>query len=136
MEKKKWVPWAQYGVTTLIGLGLTVGVALLRGLTGGLPGALVARYLSDGAAAAGIFLGGIGLLVWIAGTDFFDIFSYAAHSFATFVMFWRRLEKPARFYDYKTQRAEKRGKPIRFIFMVGLGFLLLSGGLLALYYAA
>lgn len=66
-----------------------------------------------------------GVIMWIASKGFFDSFGYAgrtaAHMFIPFM-------KPERksFYDYKEEKAKKRGKVPYFLMIVGAAYLLIS----------
>lgn len=115
----------KYGLPFLIGAAIAAIVAMGQGL-GGVSTALTMRALSDGCFVSAVLLGGLGLLVWVSTTGFFDIFSYAG-KFALMAIFpWKRLEKPVKFYDYKMEKEEHRKKGNHVLVIVGAAFLLLS----------
>ena len=125
---------AQYLSTLFIGAVIGVAVARARGLAGGQAAYLNARYLSDGFFVAGLILTGIGGLVWISTTGFFDIFGYAFRSLVVLFTALRKPQEHKQYYDYKNERAAHRGKPLFFLLAVGVLFLLLSALCLGLYY--
>lgn len=125
---------AQYLSTLFIGAVIGVAVARARGLAGGQAAYLNARYFSDGFFVAGLILTGIGGLVWISTTGFFDIFGYAFRSLVVLFTALRKPQEHKQYYDYKTERAAHRGKPLFFLLAVGVLFLLLSALCLGLYY--
>lgn len=121
-------------VTVGIGLVIAAWAAKMRGLTAFTPFPLKLRYASDGCFTAAVILGGIGTLAMIASTGFFDIFAYGISSLWSHISsIWRGYEH-VRYYDYKAMRAEKRGKGLAFILIIGLSFLAASVLLLFLYY--
>lgn len=82
--------------------------------------------LSDATFIVGSFMAGFGLLMVIATTGFFDIIGYGLKSFWTiFTPFSREKHMPA-FFDYKTQKAEHRGKTRWELFLVGVLMLVVS----------
>lgn len=126
--------WVQYVSAIFVGLVIAVPVAFSQGLALGQPGYLSARYLSDGFFVAGLLIAGIGGLVWISSTGFFDIFSYGFHSLLVLFSSLRNPKDHEKYYDYKTMREEKRGQPLYFLVIVGAAFLLLAVICLGLYY--
>ncbi|MBE5781743.1 MAG: DUF3899 domain-containing protein [Clostridiales bacterium] len=126
--------WVQYVSAIFVGLVIAVPVALLQGFSFGQAAYLNARYLSDGFFVAGMLIAGIGGMVWISSTGFFDIFSYGFHSILVLFSSLKNPKDHEKYYDYKTMREEKRGKPLYFLVIVGVLFLLLAVGCLALYY--
>ena len=123
-----------YGVTTAIALLMAFSVARLRGLAAGQPFGLMCRYLSDGFFVPGMLLTGFGALVWIAGTGFFDIFSYGFKSLLVLFTSLRKPQEHVKFYEYKLEKDAKRGKPMHFLLVVGVVCLLLAVALVMLYY--
>lgn len=70
----------------------------------------------------GVMWLGVGGLMWIATTGFFDIFSYA---FSSLLVLFTPLKNPKdhkRFYEYKLDKEERRkGKPVSWsVLIVGL----------------
>lgn len=90
------------------------------------PQAWQVRCWSDALFIPGVLLSGLGGLMWIATTGFFDLLRYAGHSL------WMRFSptKDVRdlesFYDYKLLRAEARvDKPVNHASLIsGLATLL------------
>lgn len=124
----------RYGITGLIALMTAYGVAEARGFAWQQAANLQARYLSDGFFAAGLILTGLGALVWISTTGFFDIFGYGFKSLLVLFSALRRPEEHQHYYDYKQEKDAKRGKPLYFLLLVGLIFVAISVIFLALYY--
>ena len=102
-----------YAACCVIGLFLAGLTALAMGLGADKGLAMNARILSDGCFVAGMMLTGVGLLVWIATTGFFDIFSYGFHSLLVLFSPLRKPEEHETFFDYKLAKEEKRGAPMR-----------------------
>ena len=134
MKSRNAQRWLQYGVSALVGLALSLAVAVSRGLSGSVNLAWNARYLSDGFFVAGLLMTGIGALVLVASTDFFDIFTYG---FKSLLVLFTPLKKPREhmnFFDYKQERAGRRGGKQFFLLFTGLAFLLLALACLWVYY--
>ena len=94
------------------------------------------RYLCDGFFIVAVLFVGMGTLLWVSTTGFFDIFSYAMKSL---LVLFSPLKKPSEhphFYEYKCEReAKRKGKSITHtVLIVGLILLALSLICLALYY--
>lgn len=124
----------KYMVTAVVALAIALPVAVQRGLEWPQEAYLSARYLSDGFFVAGLIIGGIGLLVWISTTGFFDMFSYGFHSLLVLFSSLRKPKDHEHFYDYKVARDAKRGKPKYYLVIVGAVCVVLSLACLALYY--
>lgn len=134
MKSRNAQRWLQYGVSALVGLALSLTVAVSRGLSGSVNLAWNARYLSDGFFVAGLLMTGVGALVLVASTDFFDIFTYG---FKSLLVLFTPLKKPREhmtFFDYKQERAGRRGGKQFFLLFTGLAFLLLALACLWVYY--
>lgn len=125
---------ARYGFSALAGVIIVVLVAARQGFALDQPPALNARYLSDGCFVAGLLLAGIGALMLIATTGFFDILSYGFQSLLVWVMPFRKPRDRVTFYDYKVAKELRRGKPSFFLLFTGLAYIVLSLVCLALYY--
>ena len=94
------------------------------------------RSLSDGFFIGSVLFIGMGVLLWVSTTGFFDIFGYAMKSL---LVLFSPLVKPSEhphYYEYKCEKEAKRtGKPITHtVLIVGLILLALSLICLALYY--
>lgn len=124
----------RYGITGAAALVMAFAAAELRGFAWQQASNLQARYLSDGFFVAGLVLTGLGALVWISTTGFFDIFSYGFKSLLVLFSPLRRPSEHQHYYDYKQEKDAKRGKPLYFLLIVGVACLALSVILLALYY--
>lgn len=122
----------QYGISTVIGLLISLWVMDTEAFFDipDMPLDLMLMILCDALFVPGIFFVMFGALLWIASTGLFDSITYAfrtaAHMFLPFLSKDRKS-----FYDYKTEKAEKRADTPKFIFVVGIGFLALSGAALA-----
>lgn len=131
--KKSYRLLLQYGVSAIIGLLIAVPLSLYRGFDASLPFSQNARYISDGCFVAGMLLTGIGALVWVSSTGFFDIFAYG---FRSLLVLFTALVKPSdhkTFYEYKLDRERDRKKGVRFLLYVGLCFMLASYIFLRVY---
>ncbi len=134
MNKERMKKWRGVLVCAAVALLIALPVSHLRGFEWGLASALNCRYLSDGFFVAGLLLTGLGALIWISTTGFFDIMSYGVHSLTVLFSSLKRPKDHETYYDYKVARDAKRGKPRFVILFVGLGCIALSVLFLALYY--
>ena len=135
MRKKglKW--WGIVWLRIAVGVVLSLLIARTRGLSLQHPFALNARYLSDGFFVVGMVMTGIGTLMWVSTTGFFDMMSYGVRSL---LVLFSPLKKPSEhqsFYDYKVARDEKRGKVRYGLLLTGIGHILMSLLLLGIYYS-
>ena len=94
------------------------------------------RSLSDGFFIGSVLFIGMGVLLWVSTTGFFDIFGYAMKSL---LVLFSPLVKPSEhphYYEYKCEKeAKRKGKPITHtVLIVGQILLALSLICLALYY--
>lgn len=126
--------WLQYVSTLFIGVVIAVLVALYRGFSWNLPAYRNAMYFSDGFFVAGVIIFGLGALMLVATTGFFDMMSYGVRYALSMVIPAMKKDTAATFYDYKLEKNQKRGKPLYFMAIVGLVLLLLAGICLGLYY--
>lgn len=134
MEKKKWGKALSHAAYALAEPALAFAVARLRGLDFSKSVQLNARYLSDGFFVIGLLATGLGLLIWVSTTGFFDIMGYAVKSV---VVLFSSLKKPKdhiSFYDYKQIKNENRGKPLHALLLSGVACILLSLVCLVVYY--
>ena len=92
------------------------------------------QILADGFFVSGMLLAGLGALIWISTTGFFDMMSYGVHSLTVLFSTLKKPKDHETFYDYKTARAAKRGRPRMGILFAGIGCILISLLFLALYY--
>ena len=115
----------QYGICGAIGALLAYWVMHSEGLFEVWSERTAAvAILCDAFFVPGILFIMVGALVWIASTGFFDSIGYAART-ASHLLLPSSLRKGERksYYEYKTEKAEKRGKFPIYIFIVGAFFL-------------
>jgi len=89
--------------------------------------------LSDGFFIIGVLLTSIGCLTWISSTGFFDMLFYGFQGLASLIPF-KAPKKRKAFYDYKTERAEKRKSPLNTALIVGMVYLLIAVVFTVLFY--
>ena len=112
----------------------SAAAALLIACSRGLSSLDIIRHkvaLSDGCFVVGLPEFGVGLLLIISQTGFFDIFAYAAHSLLVLFTLFRR---PEDFQDYLTWRALRSRRSSvfgRMLLTSGIVFLSLSALLLS-----
>lgn len=90
--------------------------------------------ISDGLMAAGVCYAGVGLMVWISTTGFFDMISYGFSSLWVMFTPFKNPKNHPRFYDYKQAKMEKRKKSRTPVLYVGLAFLAAAALFAGLYY--
>ena len=124
----------QYGICVVLGGLMAVWVMDLEGffiLWG--ERATAVSILCNAFFVPGILFSSFGALFWVANTGFFDSVSYAAHTIGhIFIPFAKSKRKS--YYDYKTEKAEKRAPIPGFIFHVGAFYLALSLICLGIWY--
>lgn len=121
-------------VASLLALALSIGIALNRGLSTALELNSNCRILSDAFFTIGIFFAGVGALVAISTTGFFDMFAYAFKSLPMLFSFLRKPKDHPTFFDYKTAKAEKREQARYGLLIIGLVCIAVSLLALAGYY--
>ena len=134
MKSRNAQRWLQYGVSALVGLALSLTVAVSRGLSGSVNLAWNARYLSDGFFVAGLLMACFGVLMLIATTDFFDIFAYGLRNLVAIFAPMAKTRQAMKYYEFKESRAERRGKKRFFVLVTGLAYLGLALACLWVYY--
>lgn len=124
----------QYGITTAVGAVIALWVMNMEGLfeIEGLTANLIFMILCDAFFVSGILLALFGALVWISTTGFFDTFGYALRTAAHLILPFVKHDTKT-FYDYKTEKAEKRTESKGFLVIVGSFYLLLSAIFLMLW---
>ncbi len=126
----------RYGIGVAIASLIAVWVMYTEGLFDGIafPTDVVLMILCDAFFVSGILFTLFGALMWIASTGFFDSLSYAVkialHNFIP-THKWERKS----FYDYKMEKAEKRGGVTLVPVIVGAVFLLVSAVFLIIWSA-
>lgn len=134
-EKRALVKILKYLLICVAGIALGVWLSTARGFKLSNALYLNARYLSDGLFAVGFIIAGLGALVLVSTlTDFYDIFTYGVKSLIVLFTALRKPKEHISYYDYKTTRAQKRGKPSFTLLISGLIILALSAASLAAYY--
>ena len=123
----------KYLITTFIGILISFSVLLYKKSFNVTSYQELFHHLSDATVVSGVLLIGMGLLIGIANTDFFDIFKYGILSF--FNMFRRNnfIRKYETYYDYKEARKDKAKISYLYIIIIGLVFILMSIIFLILY---
>ena len=132
-KNKGWIAWV---IQAVIAAAIAWGAAVARGLNADANAAWICRYLCDGLFVSGVMFTGFGLLLWVSGTGFFDIFSYALSSTLVLFSLLRRPEEHKHFFEYKMEKEAKRegkGWP-RSVLVIGLICLALSIALMMIYY--
>ncbi len=114
--------WLRRLLPAFFGLVIVFLVARARRAAGLPP----AACLSDGFFVAGLPETGLGLLLAIAGTGFFDIFSYGAHSLLVLFTPFRRPEDLPDYVTWQILRSRRRQKTGCALLVTGIVFLLLS----------
>lgn len=134
---KTWKP-ILYGIWVILGLGICLGVMSGRGAFGTMPLKDLILAIGDGCTVTALCLLSMGILVWVATTGFFDIFSYAVRKGAHMLVPGLVRDLAGDYYTYKMDRQgsrkEKGQKGEKSMFLVGAGFLLVSLVLTVVWY--
>lgn len=89
----------------------------------------------DGCTVTAFLYLGMGALLWVSDTGFFDIFAYAVQKGAHALIPGRIHDNLPAYYDYKMQKQEKRKQRVgRSTLFTGLLFLIISILLTAVWY--
>ena len=126
----------KYYVQTGIGLALAFAVMVSRGLFSKPSLADKLMAVGDGFTVAAVLYIGMGALIWISSTGFFDIFSYAVKKAAHAIVPGMVQDDAGRYYEYKVEKEAKRTNGILEYFTLKLGiiFLIISAFLLFAWY--
>lgn len=135
MDRSSVFRWVRRGALIVGAAVIAFLIAAGRGFSLEQPLQLNARYLSDGLFAVGFLLTGMGALVWVSTTGFFDIMTYGVKSLLVLFTPLKKASEHPSYYDYKMERESRRGRPSYAMLAVGLVFLALSIACLGIYYA-
>ncbi len=123
----------EYLITSIIGAAIVVTVVCVQRIW---TRELVAQMgvLSDAFFAAGVFIGCIGLLVFVSDRGAFDMLRYAVIMLVN--KFRRDINKRKYkdFNEYREMRSGKENKPIAFMLVVGLAYIAGAVAFLIAYY--
>ncbi len=117
-----------------IALAIAAVFAYVRGFGFGQPVKTNVSALCDGFFVSGVLVGGVGAMLWVSTTGFFDILAYGIKNLAALVPFHHG-RKYQHYADYKAEKEAQRPKPQYFLLVIGVGMILLSCLLLAALYA-
>ena len=117
-----------------VALALTAVFAYVRGFGFDRPAKTNLSALCDGFFVSGVLVGGVGAMLWVSTTGFFDILAYGVKNLAALVPFHHR-RKYQHYYDYKAEQDAKRQKPQYFLLVIGLLMIVLSCLTLVFLYA-
>lgn len=134
MERSGKKRWIRLSVMILVSAAIALMIAVSRGLSLKESVRFNACCLSDGFFVVGFLMAGMGALIWISTTGFFDMMSYAVRSF---LVLFTPLKKPKEhpgYVEYKEARDARRGKPRFGLLVVGVVYLVLSALCLGIYY--
>lgn len=125
-------------ISTLVQLAIASAIAVMIAIYQGLGAEMYwnMRCLSDGFFFSAVLFVGFGLLIWISGTGFFDIFSYGFKSLLMLFSPLKRAKEHPHYYEYKCEKAAKREGKVSMLSTLVTGVIALVASLilLALYY--
>lgn len=121
----------KYIISIGVGLALTFGIALLRGLANEAETIEIMKILCDSFFVSGVLLACTGMLIFSSNLGTFDMFVYGMTSFIDY--FRKKSErKYETFYDYRVSR-EKKKSSFAYLLIVGICFILVSLIFLGIY---
>lgn len=121
----------KYAVALAAGLIIALALALSKDAFNQPTVALTAQYLCDACFVAGVMLGGVGLMAFVASDGFFDMLGFGLKKMLS--LFSTNDKKMSgSFYDYKVKKMAGRGG-FGYLIITGALFLAAAGGLLILY---
>lgn len=127
--------YIKYIVQTVFGLALSLGVMFYRGIAEAQSGAERVMIICDGFTVTALLFLSVGILLWTAGTGFFDIFGYAIRKGAHALLPGLVHDDLSGYYEYKTEKkAERKQKGENSTLIIGVAFLLISMILTAVWY--
>ena len=116
----------KYLIPSVIGVLISFGIAYYRGLFSAASTAATVMAISDGFFVTAVLYVVFGLLLVIAQSGFYDIFTYGFKSLKYLFTPIKRNRDEGGFYEYKIRQKEKR-KAVPFeVLYVGLVFLALA----------
>lgn len=124
--------WIQIGVGLLIAFLIMwySGIFAMTKLSD------IVMAIGDGFTVAAVLYLGIGSLMWISTTGFFDIFGFAFKRGAHAIIPNMFVDAEGGYYEYKMKKAEKRkGFTEHFTLKLGFVFLIISILLTVVWYA-
>ena len=123
----------KYSIATFVGAAFTLLILSMQGFFA--TDAVIVKYrmLVDATSAPGMIMTLLPFLLWMSTDGLFDGLTYALAALGNMLTF-RGAKKHEKYYDYKKRKSEKRVSGFWFILFVGLGFMLISGIFLILYY--
>ncbi len=125
----------KYFVQAVSGLALSVGVMFYRGIAEAESGADRVMIVCDGFTVTALLFLAVGILIWTAGTGFFDIFGYAVRKGAHALLPGLVHDNLSGYYEYKAEkRAGKAQRGEYSTLIIGAVFLLISMILTAVWY--
>lgn len=130
-EKRPKASAKDYIIGIGIGAVMAFVIMLARGVFDAEDIATVMKAVCDGFFGAGALLAGIAGLTYSSNEGTFDMLSFGVKQVVR-VFTVSKLERQS-FYDYRKHKMENP-KPVLFLLLVGLGYLVLSGFFLLLYY--
>lgn len=128
----------KYIIWLILGIGICLCVMYGRGLSGTMAASDLVLAICDGCTVTALCFLSMGVLVWVATTGFFDIFSYAVRKGAHMLVPSLVRDLTGDYYSYKMDRQESREgkgqKGEKSLFLAGVGFLLASLVLTVVWY--
>lgn len=134
-NKKRWIWRIVLMVVDLAIIGVLAYVRYPRVLEMNTPIPVI-HTLSDAFFVIGFFNFGLGGLVKVSTTGFFDIFGYSAKAILNFFVPRSIFQDSGSYYEYKVKKAEKRKEIDLFnvMFWIGIGLMVIGCILLAILY--
>ncbi len=125
MDTQKKIIWARRAATLAADIALAVAVAVYRYNTppAGLESIPVLWAVSDALFVVGFLNLGIGALIWISTTGFFDILAYGLKSVIYLFTPIKKDVSKGGYYEYKMEKKEKRKKVPFETLWIGLAML-------------
>ena len=115
----------KYLITLGVGFAMAAFVAYSKNVFAQKELSMVFHILTDSFSLPAVLITGIGALAFVSNEGGFDALSYGLTSF--FDMFRKeKKNKHKTFYDYKMEKAEKRGSVPYFVMIVGAFYILLA----------
>ncbi|MBR3750404.1 MAG: DUF3899 domain-containing protein [Clostridia bacterium] len=121
-----------YIIVSCLGLAVALGIMALKGIFTLTEAKAVLHTVCDGFFIAGVILAGMAGLSYCGNEGTFDMLFFGVKQVVrTFSQ--KDLSKGRQtFYDYRKQRMENP-KPVLYILLIGLAFILIAGIILLIY---
>ena len=126
MQSKHKIDWKGYFSITVVSLAISIYIMFDKALFSQTDIAQIYKILCDAFFVPGILFACFGVMLGISNEGFFDIFAYSMHLFVdNFTKSKNFRAQYETYFDY-TRRDREKNTNMKFVFHVGLAFLVIA----------